>query len=359
MLLNDFYSKIDSIKCVKVIQKVLETEISLCNIIGFYIFEGDFVLFVLEYLKNQENYYDEQEAFYSNYNKRTNREKLINNIKKEAGNSFFNNLREVAIGSHRFAVSEWHTSKIDFDNYEFPLLFSNFKAAGWKPKELGNLDSNKCKLTQIKLNASFDDIMVINNYNKIDFVMSKLFNTYISLNRLTLDVGREYNEKIIVKDKDSEKEHWIFINRVYLYDINKEIIKAFDNPKYVELYSEDELKKLVDDTVKKTEAICPKEERLLVVEYESEDIDINLYSVKWLDELPYIDNSSDMWFSLKPKDEYGVLGEKLKVAIIREPFDKNTETVKAEILSFSQAKQKSVIDIDLIYGNDEVLKLEL
>ena len=81
-----------------------------------------------------------------------------------------------------------------------------------------------------------------------------------------------------------------------------------------------------------------------IVEYECEECNsIQFYTKSYLESEPVHSNHS-MGFRVRPDKSTGVLGMKLKSAIIQEPFPLNTVGIEAELFQY----YKTIIGDDII-----------
>ncbi len=110
-----------------------------------------------------------------------------------------------------------------------------------------------------------------------------------------------------------------------------ETMKKFDDPRYKDGFSEEELSKIKSDTQKQISQVCPSDKRLLCVEYESYlDRQVDFKSVEWLNREAIRSNRCTM-FGVKTDKEKGKLGSMIRAAIIDEPIDPATKYFDAEI----------------------------
>jgi hypothetical protein len=83
--------------------------------------------------------------------------------------------------------------------------------------------------------------------------------------------------------------------------------------------------------------VCPKGMYYPVIEYESEDdISLEFHTKKFLDSKPVHHGNGSVGFIIRPDIPTGILGMKLKAAIIQEPVLGSTEIIEAELFQSHQ-----------------------
>lgn len=84
----------------------------------------------------------------------------------------------------------------------------------------------------------------------------------------------------------------------------------------------------------KISRICPRGMYFPVVEYECEEnISLQFFSKSYLDAKPS-HSGVNMGFLVKPDQPAGILGLKLKAALIQEPVPPDTKTIEAELFQY-------------------------
>ncbi len=82
-----------------------------------------------------------------------------------------------------------------------------------------------------------------------------------------------------------------------------------------------------------------------VIEYESEqDISFEFHTKEFLDSKPVHHGNGSIGFIIRPDKPTGILGRKLKAAIIQEPVLGNTDIIEAELFQY----YKTVTPKDII-----------
>lgn len=129
-------------------------------------------------------------------------------------------------------------------------------------------------------------------------------------------------------------EHWAQINRVYLSDMWEEMDKILTDPKLHEYMAPEEIAKVKLNFEKHFAEICQRGMCFPVIEYECEkEISLQFYSRTFLDAKP-VHKNSGMGFIIKPDQPSGILGFKLKAAVIQDPVPPNTRKIEAELFQY-------------------------
>ncbi len=344
MKLKYFYEKFEDIKDIKIIGKEVVVNGNFYDVMGVYLLRNKLMLLILEYNEEYENFIEEIECSYQDDEHiRTNRQIAKEDIIRNGFDNALNGIREILIDDKQFKITEQGATRVNFEDYEISLIFSQFMFYGWKPKKLGAVNTDSCFLNVIQLADKCEEIPFFDENPKIEFIRYNSFDTLLVEQPILLEVGKEYNEKIYFTDQKIGEEHWIYINKISLYDIMSESMKNFKDPRFSEHYSEKELLKLKKDTEKRISQICPKDKSFILLEYECEDdISIKLHSKKWLDSESKRTNEA-MAFIMKSDKKFGILGKTLKVALIEEPFEKDSKIINVEIFALDKQKNNENI----------------
>jgi len=144
-----------------------------------------------------------------------------------------------------------------------------------------------------------------------------------------LTVGGEYPDKLRFRDAAGGEERWAQINRVYLSDMWADMEKTFVDPKLQEQIAQAKLE--FEERFLET---CPKGMCFPIIEYECEEgIFLQFYFKAYLEATP-ISRNSVMGFIVRPDQPTGILGLKLKAAIIQEPVPANTVSIETELFQY-------------------------
>lgn len=334
--LQDLLSRIDEIKVIGKSKKIKGV---ICNIAGLVRYGSKLRLIILEYDEQYSEKLEEREIAEICGDiqiPETNRTILKS---REEPTQPFRFIEEVILGDNKLRVNGTESRRLSVQDGESILFLSELLRSGWRPEGIEYQNIDMLFLTSIELDGDFDKIPNFDNNNQIRFIVGWDTSTYLLEKPITLLVGGEYTDKLWFKNKDTSKEYWAQINRVYLMDMWDEMEKTFSNPKLLEHMTKEEIPKAKKDFEEKFLQICPKGMYYPVVEYESEeDISLQFYTKQYLDSLP-ANNNGGIGFIIRPEKSTGILGEKLKVAIIQEPVPANTTTIEAELFQYSKTSK--------------------
>lgn len=151
---------------------------------------------------------------------------------------------------------------------------------------------------------------------------------------VTLTVNGQYPEKLWFRNEKTGEEHWAQINNVYLSDMWADMEKTFSDPKVLEQITKEQIDESKKEFEEKFSEICPKGMCYPIVEYECEEcISLQFYTKKYLESMP-VNKNSCMGFIVGAVKLTGILGMKLKAAIIQEPVTVNTASIEAELFQY-------------------------
>lgn len=336
MNIRCLYEKLTSIEQIKVIGKNAKLNDVICNVMGILRRGTKLQLLILRYDESFQRIIEENETSQyldSPVNQKTNRMLLRGASEIDAKNTF-DSVSKVYIGENEFEVDYLEQRRLDTQDWESMMIIVKFLNAGWQADEIHYQDINMLFLTSINLNGDYDSIPDFNLSSELRFVMGPQSVAHLVEKPISLVIGGIYPEKLIFEDAMTGEEHWLQINRVYLADMWEEMDKIFSNPKFKEQVSPDEMEQMRLDLENKLLEICPKGMCFPIVEYEcEEDISLQFYSKSFLDEEP-IQGSSSIGFIIRPDKPEGILGHRLKAAIIQESVAANTTTIEAELFQY-------------------------
>ncbi len=330
MKLNQLLKQYNKVKDIKIIGKEFTAEDKLCEIMGITLSGKELFLLLIEYDQKKmdleherelELYYDkpitnriaEHQHLYQNYH------------------AFSHNLKEVVIDDVVYKCEESNVSRAALSKHESMMILNQYFAQGWKPQDIGKIDTDKSFLCAIRLSGKFNKMPQTKDNPTITFNFQHNIIPHITEIPISLEIGKEYDEKIYFTDKNTGEEQWIYINSVYTYDLLVETMKNFTDPRYKDSFSDKEFSKLKSDTQKQISQMCPPDKRLLCVEYESYlDRQVDFKSAEWLNREAIRSNSCTI-FGVKTDTQRGKLGSMLRAAIIDEPVDPDTKFFAAEI----------------------------
>lgn len=252
---------------------------------------------------------------------------------------------KVCIGGLELTSNESSSGICGTQEWDKLVLFSHFLINGWNPIGINTWELSTLFLTTLTFDGVYETIPEFDAEAQIRFNMRQDSMCHLVELPVTLSVGSEYPEKLYFSDKVSGERHWVQINKVTLCDMWTEILKTFDKPQMKERFSPEELDQHRAEFKKRFAEICPKGMCYMVIEYEcEEDISLQFYSKRWLDTKPIYSNSS-MGFFMKPDEQMGKLGMKLKAAVIQEPLEPDTSSIEAELFQYFKVYRQDDIVI--------------
>jgi len=348
MNIRCLYENLTCIKEIKAIGKNVKLNDVICNVMGIVRRGTELRLLILRYDESFQRKIEENEStewFDNPVSPKTNR-LLLRGDREIYENNPFHSVLKVFIGENEFEVDYLEQQRLNTQDWESLMIIIKFLNAGWQADEIDYQDINMLFLTSIKLNGDYNSIPDFNQNSELHFVMGPQSVAHLVEKPITLPIGGIYPEKLTFQDAMTGEEHWVQINRVYLADMWEETDKIFSNPKFQEQMSSEELVQMRLDFENKLLEICPKGMYFPVIEYEcEEDISLQFYSKAFLDAKP-VQKSSSMGFIIRPDKSEGILGFRLKAAVIQEPVPVNTVAVEAELFQY----------IHTTAGRDIVLK---
>jgi len=340
--LHELLSRIEEIK---VIGKNVKVEGVICHVMGIVRHGMEMQLLILQYDENFKQQIEEREEadLCETPNiPESNRMRMRNNVKIDVINPF-QSVCKVFIGEREFEVYSSEHRRLNTGDWEYVLLISKFLNNGWQPNEIDNQNINMLFLTSLKLDGDYISIPAFNENPELRFTMGPHSVVHQVEKPITLVVGGKYPDKLRFRDAATGDERWAQINRVYLSDMWEEMAKTFTNPRLQEQMTSEEIAQARLDFEKHFLEICPRGMCYPVIEYEcEEDISLQFYSKTYLDAKPVHGNSS-IGFIVRPDHSTGILGLKLKAAIIQEPVHANTIEIQAELFQYNHTTTREDI----------------
>jgi hypothetical protein len=347
--LQELLSKIDEIK---VIGKNTEVKGVVCNVAALVLYGLQMRLIVLEYdEKFQEQQEQIEEMKWIEISElcetppvpETNRMMMKGSDKNDTFHPFMA-VENISVGNNEFEVSGAENRKLNIEDVESIIFLSELLRNGWNPEGVDYQNIDMMFLTSIELRGDFAKIPEFENNPALHFTMGRDTTSYPVERPLVLTVNGEYSEKIWFNNEETEEEHWVQINRVYLSDMWADVERIYSNPKVFEQMTKEEIFEIKKNFEKDFIKICPKGMCFPIVEYECEDgISLEFHTVKYLEATPVHTNGS-IGFMVRPDDETGILGMKLKAAVIQDPMEPDTEIVEAKLFKY----HKTVVLDDII-----------
>ena len=330
--LQELLSRIDEIK---IIGKNAEIEGVVCNVAALVRYGLQLRLIILEYDEHFQEQIEEleiSELCEVPPAPETNRMML----KRDRISAFqpFRAIKSISVGDSEFEVSGSESRRLNIQDGESILFLSELLRNGWNPEGIDYQNIGMIFLTSIELIGDFTGIPEFENNAKLHFTMRDDTASYLVEKPVILTVNGEYPEKLWFKNEEAGEEHWTQINRVYLLDMWADMEKTFSDPKILEQMTKEQIseakKRFEEDFIK----ICPKGMYYPIVEYECEDcISLEFHNKKYLESKPVRTNGS-IGFIMRPDKNTGILGMKLRAAVIQEPVDADTGIIEAELFKY-------------------------
>jgi len=330
--LHGILSGIDEIK---VIGKNANVGGVICNVMGLIRQGTQMHLLILQYDESYQQSVEEREAeeLYEDPDIPRSNRMALSTRGIEAKNPF-DSVLKVCIDEREFDVFTSENRRLGMQEWESILIIAEFLKNGWQPDGIDYQDIDMIFLSSLKLEGDYTSIPDFNQNAKMRFVKGQHCVVRQVEKPITLVIGGQYPDKLFFRDETTGEEHWVQINRVYLLDMWEEMEKTFANPKLQEHMTSEEIKKARLDFEKRFSEICPRGMYFPVIEYEcEEDISLQFYSQAYLDASP-VDRGTSIGFILTPEQPTGVLGLKLKSAVIQEPVPENTDRIEAELFNY-------------------------
>ena len=326
-------SRIDEIK---IIGKTTEIDGVVCSIAGIVRYGQKLRLVILEYDEVYRQKVEEMELSEPCEVRQpeTNRSILKGRGRIEAAQPF-RPIKSVFIDEMEFEINVTENRLLSFKDGESVLFLSELLRNGWNPEGIDYQSIDMLFLTSIEFAGDFVEIPEFDDNVKLHFNMNNDNISYLVEQPVILNVNGEYPEKLWFKNKEDSEEHWVQINKVYLMYIWGDMEKSFSSPKL----SENMTKEQIDEARRNIERsfieACPKGMYYPVIEYESEeDISLEFHTKKFLDSEPVHHGNGSIGFIIRPDKPTGVLGTKLKAAIIQEPILGNRDIIEAELFQY-------------------------
>ena len=246
--------------------------------------------------------------------------------------------RELKIGNKKLCVQGGCGGALLPENYEAIKLFLDMMDAGWKvPEWLKDEDWDKLQLVTLNI-ANLKRLPKYSSDMPITIRHEPVPEKHL-LNRpksITIEVGKPFSFSFSAHDG---KKVQCYINNVMLIDVWEEAKKRFDDVKYRERFTEEQLQEIESNYYEALRQNCPKGMCYIGIEYEcSKDINLQFYSKDFLESYPETHSGSAtfLMMRLKPDKKTGLHGLPLKGYAITTPFSPDTSTVEVELLFYME-----------------------
>jgi len=348
MNIREMHEILTGIDEINVIGKNVEIDGVICNIMGIVRHGTEIRLVILQY---DESFHEkiveiEENELYAVPEKPESNRMILSFDRKLDAKNPFQSVLKVFIDEKEFVVYDTEHRRLDTKDAESILTIVKFLDNGWMPAEIEYHNIDMLFQTTLKISGDLDSISACGPDPVLRFVLGPHSEIHQVEKPITLVVGEDYQEAIAFHDKATGEEHWVRINRVYLSDIWEEMSKVFSHPKLQEQMDPEAITRMRSDFEIKFQEVCPRGMYYPVIEYECEDdISLQFFSKAFLDASP-LHKASNMGFIVRPDQSSGILGHKLKAAVIQEPVPADTTTIEAELFQYIRIIAGSDIELD-------------
>lgn len=246
--------------------------------------------------------------------------------------------REFKIGNKKLCSQGGCGGVLMPENYEEVKLFLDMIDAGWKiPDWLKNEDWERLQLVTLNI-ANLKRLPKYSSDMPITIKHDSGFGRHF-LNRaksITLEIGKSLSFQFTAHDGEKVQ---CYINNVMLIDVWEDAKKQFDDIKYRERFTEEQLQEMKSHYYEALIQSCPKGMCYIGIEYElSRDINLQFYAKDYLESYPKTHSGSAafLMMRLKPDKKTGVHGLPLKGYVIDTPFTSDTTAISAELLFYME-----------------------
>lgn len=242
------------------------------------------------------------------------------------------------LGDQRLQVQEGSGGPLihSMENYEHIKLFFDMLRAGWtapewlKDEEWDNLQMvtlTIADMTELPEYSSEMPVIIKHHPQPVQHLLEKT---------VTLNVGKSRSFSFI--DNYGDKV-MCYINNVALIDVWKDAEEQFNDPRYAERFSEEQMQEIRERRYEALRQSCPKGMCYIGIEYEcSKDLSLQFYSKEYLKSVPETHGGSAVFLLMhfKPDKKTGIHGLPLKGSVIQTPVSPDTSKVPAELFYYME-----------------------
>jgi len=249
-------------------------------------------------------------------------------------NSYFFDIEELKTGKEICSVKETSSSCLGVDNYEMLLLFSDMLRAGWKPQDspFWSTSWDRLMLTRVVFKLEQEKLPVWQD--RISVKLGRRHKTCFVEQPVCLMTGEESMTEFVLEDG---RKGVCYINKVYPIDVWKEQEKQFENPKYLERMTREELEEMKQQFYSCLEQSCPKGMCYLGIQYECTlEGSLVFYDTAFLEAESEVCSGSAalLLMRLRPDEPVGKHGYQNRGCIIQTPVRPDIEKLSAELFQF-------------------------
>lgn len=274
----------------------------------------------------------------------TNRRFILHNI--HCHNDAPLSLQKIELQNTFFSIHSSETILIgEEQQWQFVLPLNRLLEAGLWLDKLENRDLNGFYLMEITLEGTFSAFPFYGcrNWNIVMYLHDTVF-SYPTRKKIKLQFEKKQNRSYTLQGSNGEF-YSFYIHNAYLYDVWAEQEKLFQDPRYLEHMTLDELEKMKREYYSNLEEICPKGYYFPIVEYETEAfLSFDLYSSDWLQQPPLHSNRAMLFFA-SPEEKTGRHGLPLKAVLLQYPVLPGTKDLNTELIIYKKTVANSPITV--------------
>ena len=249
--------------------------------------------------------------------------------------------REFIIGNKKLEVQGGSGSPLRYSEQDYGTiqLFLDMMSAGWEaPEWLKTMEWDNLQLTTLE----FKNVKKLPKYSHETAITIKHMPHPIrhTLEKtITLQVGKSRSLSFL--DRHGEQVQ-CYINNVLLIDVWKDTEENFNNPKYKEHFSDEQIQQIKMQFFEALEQSCPKGTYYIGIEYEcSKDIQLQFYSKEYLKSRPQVNKGRavSMMMNIKPEKEFGTHSLPLKGCMIQTAVSSDTTKIPAELFCYYEKNE--------------------
>ncbi|WP_129598834.1 hypothetical protein [Anaerophilus nitritogenes] len=277
---------------------------------------------------------------------RTNKDEMMNHM-REGMNDINIYISEIIIQNQKMKFISSSAGYVrDYEGYMKLQHFieKGIDTTNWNEV---HLDDIVIAAYEQKENEEFPKI----DYSKkldITLTVSEDFKEVLINQPICLEFGEiERGNKFYFYDSIEKKNRIFYIDKIEHYDVWEEVENTFEK-EMMKVLSEEQVKEMKEGYLDVIEKNCPKGMNLAMLEYETEDdIQLNFYSKKYLDDRPVQKSSSCSIMFFKSDRELGSNGFQSRLCKIK-PVEKDFKgNIDVELFSWFKKIPEEIIKIEI------------
>lgn len=332
---------------VKVIGKEIEYDGRWYHIIGLTLKEKKATLYVFEFDENAVT--DECDFSGERDMEKTPRESMKQSMRQQENKSLFLHAREFRCDGRTYETAGSTSGSLkNNDQCEVQILCMLMRQAGWqieKESVFYKAGWDALTFTEVELGDEFERLP--DWKSNLTAVFDVMPRGCVVEMPVVLEPGKEKTINFAMEDgSDAE----CYINKVYLMDVWADAKEHFEHSEYRERMLQhmtvEEFETGKNHFMQALEETCPPGKYYMAVEYEcSRDVSVSFYDKGYLDTVPKpkMGSATALLISVKPDKKMGSHGLKLRGCVIQTPLDAETESLDAELFSYSESVSKSEV----------------